>query len=115
MSQRTALFRPLIKPRREPTMVRWLLRRVIGVFERRWNYDASYLREIVDASPRAAWRFLQATRLSNYRRDVPLEAWFAAGITAARIQVAALHLRFGRAGRREIRMAAQDLPSCDLR
>ena len=67
-------------------MVRWLLRRAITAFERRWNYDASYLREIVDASPRAAWRFLQATRLSNYRRDVPLEAWFAAGITAARLE-----------------------------
>ena len=29
---------------------------------------------------------MQATRLSNYRRDVPLEAWFAAGITAARLE-----------------------------
>lgn len=67
-------------------MVRWLLRRTISVFERQWKYDASYLREIVDASPRAAWRFLQATRLGNYRRDVPIEAWFAAGITAARLE-----------------------------
>ena len=60
-------------------MVRWLLRRAISAFERQWNYDASYLREIVDASPRAAWRFLQATRLSNYRHDVPLEVWSPQG------------------------------------
>jgi hypothetical protein len=41
-------------------MVRWLLRRIIGAFERKWNYDASYLREIAEASPRAAWLFLRA-------------------------------------------------------
>ena len=32
-------------------MVRWLLRRTIESFERKWNYDASYLKEIVDLSP----------------------------------------------------------------
>ena len=55
-----------------------------SAFERQWGYDAGYLREIIDASPRAAWRFLHATRLGNYRRDVPIEALFAAAITAVR-------------------------------
>jgi hypothetical protein len=65
-------------------MVRWLLLRTISAFERQWTYDASYLREMIEASPRAAWRFLRATRLGNYRRDVPVEALAAAGITAVR-------------------------------
>ena len=65
-------------------MMRWLFRRTVNAFERQWNYDASYLRDIIDASPRAAWRFFNATRLGNYRRDVPLEALVAAGITAVR-------------------------------
>jgi hypothetical protein len=65
-------------------MLRWLFRRAVGRFERQWKYDASYLREIVDVSPRAAWRFSSAVRLSSYRRDVPLEAWVAAGLTAVR-------------------------------
>jgi hypothetical protein len=65
-------------------MVKWLLRRTISVFERQWNYDASYLRDIAEASPRAAWLFMRATRLGNWRRDVPLEAFVAAGITAVR-------------------------------
>jgi len=65
-------------------MLRWLLRRFVSIFERQWNYDASYLREIIDASPRAAWRFMNAARLGNYRRDVPLDALLAAGITAVR-------------------------------
>jgi hypothetical protein len=64
--------------------LRWLFRRTVSAFERQWNYDASYLREIIEASPRAAWRFLHATRLGNYRRDVPIEALVAAGITAVR-------------------------------
>jgi alkylhydroperoxidase family enzyme len=65
-------------------MLRWLFRRTVGAFERQWNYDASYLREIIDASPRAAWRFLNAARLANYHRDVPIDALAAAGITAVR-------------------------------
>jgi hypothetical protein len=65
-------------------MVRRLLRRAISAFERQWNYDASYIREIIEVSPRAAWQFLRATRLGNYRRDVPIEALVAAGITAVR-------------------------------
>ena len=31
-------------------MLRWLLRRGIESFERKWNYDASYLKEIADLS-----------------------------------------------------------------
>ncbi len=65
-------------------MVKWLMRRGIGAFERTWNYDASYLREILDASPRAARLFGRVTSLAKYRRDLPVEAWSAAGITAVR-------------------------------
>ena len=65
-------------------MLRWILRRSVTAFERQWKYDASYLREIIDVSPRAAWRFFSAARLGTYRRDVPLEALVAAGITAVR-------------------------------
>ncbi len=65
-------------------MVKWLMRRGIEAFERTWSYDASYLREILDASPRAAWLFGRVTALGRYRRDLPIEAWSAAGLTAAR-------------------------------
>jgi hypothetical protein len=67
-------------------MLRWLLRRVTEMFERKWNYDAGYLREIIDISPRAAWMFARATSLGNYRHDVPVAALFAAGITAVRAE-----------------------------
>jgi hypothetical protein len=84
MSQVPMLFRLTFRTQAEVKMLRWLFRRSVGAFERQWNYDASYLREIIDASPRAAWRFMNATRLGTYRRDVPMEALVAAGITAVR-------------------------------
>jgi hypothetical protein len=63
-------------------MVRWFLRRAIGKFERQWNYDAGYMRELIEVSPRAAWLFARATALGRFRRDIPLAPWFTAGITA---------------------------------
>jgi len=36
-------------------MFRWTLRQGIDKVERDWNDDARYLREMIDASPRAAW------------------------------------------------------------
>jgi hypothetical protein len=60
------------------------MRRAIGAFERKWNYDARYLRDILEASPRAARLFWGVGSLGQYRRDIPIEAWSAAGITAVR-------------------------------
>ena len=65
-------------------MIRWVLRRAIARFERDWSYDAGYMRDMIDASPRAAWLFSRVTALGRFRRDVPIEAWSAAGITAVR-------------------------------
>ena len=65
-------------------MIKWFLRRAIAKFERTWNYDAGYMRDIIDASPRAAWLFSRAAALGQYRRDIPIDAWCAAGLTAIR-------------------------------
>src|SRR5438067_1667985 len=65
-------------------MIRWALRKAIDKFERDWNYDASYMRDMINASPRAAWLFSRVTALGRFRRDVPIEAWCTAGITAVR-------------------------------
>ena len=65
-------------------MIRWALRKAIRKFERDWNYDAGYMHDLIDISPRAAWLFSRAAALGRFRRDLPIEAWFAAGITAVR-------------------------------
>ena len=43
--------------------MRRALRSAIDKFEREWNYDASSMREMIDASPRAPWLFLRVTGL----------------------------------------------------
>ena len=65
-------------------MVKWLMQRGIAAFERQWGYDAGYLHEIVEASPRAGWMFSRAAAIGKYRKDVPVAAWAAAAITAVR-------------------------------
>jgi hypothetical protein len=67
-------------------MMKWFFRRSIERFERTWHYDAAYLKEIVDLSPWAAWKFSLAAGLGTFRRDVPKAALFAAGVTAVRLE-----------------------------
>jgi len=63
-------------------MLKWFLRRRIAAFERTWTYDASYIREMIDADPRAMMVFGKVQGLSQYRKDLPLAAYCAAGLIA---------------------------------
>lgn len=63
-------------------MLRWLFRRTIGKFERTWNYDAGYLRELSAIDPRAMLAFGRLGAIGAYRKDVPPAAYSAAGIVA---------------------------------
>ena len=56
-------------------MLKWLMHRGTGAFERQWNYDASYVHEMIEVDPRAAWMFQRATGLGKYRKDVPRRRW----------------------------------------
>ena len=44
-------------------MFRWALRKGIDKFEREWNDDTGYTRDMIDASPRAAWLVSRVTHL----------------------------------------------------
>jgi hypothetical protein len=70
-------------------MIKWYCDRAIDNVERDWNYDASYMRDMIDASPRAAWLFSRVTALGQFRRDLPIEAWCVACNTAVRHDAAA--------------------------
>ena len=63
-------------------MLGWLVRRRIAAFERAFDYDMSYARDIYDASPRAFFRFSKILGISSYREDAPKEAWYAAKLAA---------------------------------
>jgi len=60
-------------------MLRALFSGYIGRFERQWGYDASYMREILGASPATFLKFAVLTTLVP-RRDAPAEALAAAGL-----------------------------------
>jgi hypothetical protein len=63
-------------------MLGWLVRRRIGSFEREYDYDMSYARDMYDASPRAFFRFSKILGISSHREKVPIEAWYAAKLAA---------------------------------
>lgn len=67
-------------------MMKWTLHKAIGKFEKQWGYDASYMHDLIDASPRAAWLFSRVTALGQFRQDIPMEAWCAASLTAIRFE-----------------------------
>jgi alkylhydroperoxidase family enzyme len=64
-------------------MLRWLMRRRIAAFERRWQYDMSYVRDILEADPRALLALNGVMGISRYRRDIPAAPWYAAKLVAA--------------------------------
>jgi hypothetical protein len=61
-------------------MLKWFLRRKIAAFERAWNYDSTYMHQVLNADPRALIAFSKVMGVSQYHKDVPLAAYYAAKI-----------------------------------
>src|SRR5215469_14215160 len=66
--------------RKEKGMFRWLIRRQLDRFEKEYDYDLSYAREILDISTRAAFKLGRVMGFGSYREDVPRDASFATGL-----------------------------------
>jgi hypothetical protein len=58
-------------------MLKWLIRRRIQAFEASFQYDMSYARDILAADPRALMAFSKVAAVSNYKRDVPVDVYYA--------------------------------------
>lgn len=66
-------------------MLAWLIKKSLAAFERRWNYDTGYARELVDeAGPGAVLPMNALQKLARYRRDVPADVYAVATLVAAR-------------------------------
>src|SRR5882672_8553605 len=63
-------------------MLKWLIRNRLAAFERAHAYDASYMREILAADTRAFLKFARVAGIGSYRRDVPLDVYYGAKLTA---------------------------------
>ncbi|HSM94918.1 MAG TPA: hypothetical protein VLT91_02665 [Rhizomicrobium sp.] len=65
-------------------MIKSLLHRFTRNFASQYNYDATYMHELADASPSAFVRFgIMQSAGGNWRGDAPPTAWFASGIAGA--------------------------------
>ena len=67
-------------------MIRPLLHSIIRRFEKRYAYDATYMHEIADTSVGAFMKLGLAQAMNTHREGVPLDALFAARITAVRFE-----------------------------
>ncbi len=61
-------------------MLKWLIRNRLAAFEKKLDYDMSYAREILAIDTKAFFAFSKVMKLSEYRRDVPLAAYYAAKV-----------------------------------
>jgi hypothetical protein len=62
-------------------MVKWLIRKRLDAFERRFDYDLGYAREVLDTDLRA---FLQLGKISGalgWHRDIPLDVYYGVKLT----------------------------------
>jgi hypothetical protein len=66
-------------------MLRAILARSIARMETTWRYDASYMRELLRASPWTFLKFGMITRVVD-RRDAPAAALAAAGIVGTLVE-----------------------------
>ena len=64
-------------------MRRAIARHFINRFSGRYNYDATYLREMLTVSPTAFFRFAALSHLARHREAAPVEAYYAAKLVGA--------------------------------
>lgn len=61
-------------------MIRWFFNRQLAAFEKRWNYDTGYAREVLEVDPMALVAFMLVSGVLGSRKGAPPAARFAAGL-----------------------------------
>ena len=64
-------------------MIKWMVHRRLKAFEREHGYDAAYMHEVLAVDLGAFLKFGRAASIGAYRKDVPLDMYFAAGLTSS--------------------------------
>ena len=61
-------------------MLKILLKRALGRFGQRYEYDVEYMERLIDINPRAFYKLSKVQGISSHRVGIPAEPWFAAKI-----------------------------------
>lgn len=67
-------------------MIAYLLHKYVSAFERKYDYDATYLHELADISPRDFYRFARVQMTLQSKRHAPRDALQAAAIGGALVE-----------------------------
>jgi alkylhydroperoxidase family enzyme len=64
-------------------MRKWIASRFLDRFSKRYDYDVSYLRALLEASPDAFFKFAPMSKLAAHREAAPRDAFYAAKLIGA--------------------------------
>lgn len=64
-------------------MRKFIARRMLHAFSKRYGYDTGYIEMVLEESPGAFFKFASVMKAAAHREMVPVEASFAAKITGA--------------------------------
>jgi hypothetical protein len=64
-------------------MRKFIARRMLRTFSKRYGYDTSYIEMVLEESPSAFFKFAPVMKAAAHREVAPVEASFAAKITGA--------------------------------
>src|SRR5687768_8668603 len=82
MSQWQRVLRLISRSTKDLIMLKWMIRRKLNALERQNHYEMSHMHELLDADLGAFLKMLRAASLGYYRKDVPIDVYYAAGLTA---------------------------------
>ncbi|MFO0611794.1 MAG: hypothetical protein U0414_04340 [Polyangiaceae bacterium] len=67
-------------------MIKWWIGRKLAAFEREFDYDMSYARDVLAADLGAFMKFARAAELSGYRKGVPADVAFAVKLVGTLVE-----------------------------
>jgi hypothetical protein len=63
-------------------MLNWIIRRKLAAFEKRYGYDLSYARELLEIDRAALFTLGRAMGFTSYKKDIPRDVYYAGKVVA---------------------------------
>jgi hypothetical protein len=63
-------------------MLKWFMKRKLTAFGDAFDYDTTYMQELVEVDPAAGLAVSRLSAAASYRADAPVAAWFAGKLVA---------------------------------
>ncbi len=63
-------------------MLKWFMKRKLTAFGDAFDYDTTYMQELVEVDPAAGFAVSRLSAAASYRADAPVAAWFAGKLVA---------------------------------